>query len=668
DESEIDPDYVDVFDGDETPEDGNDAVDNLDDDMIAVTLEPGEDDEDNNFVEEQLGSISGNVSEDIDNDDIGDTPIEGVEITLTDVDSGATFTTTTDENGNYSFEGLEPGDYKVMFQDESEIDPDYVDVFDGDETPEDGNDAVDNLDDDMIAVTLEPGEDDEDNNAVEEKVASIGDFVWEDLNANGLQDSNEPPLEGIAVSISNIDGTNVIDADGVLQTPQSSDVNGLYLFDRLLPGEYIITFETSADINGVSYNLTFENQDGNDVDDTDSVANTGDSNNDSDADENTGESYVINLIGGEDEREIDAGYYELASIGDFVWEDLDADGIQDDNEPGIEGVVVTLNGLLNNNDNTSIGPLTTTTDEFGFYSFDGLIPGDYTITFPVTTELEPGTANLTLEDVSGANTDSNEVGDDSDPNPISGIAETITLTSGEDYEDLDAGYFAPANISHEKMLVSTTPNANGTYTVVYSINVINEGGITGDYSLFDQPGFDDDIIIETASYTVNGGGSNALAGDGPWQLADGMSLVRDGEDIYLLTVVVSIDLEAGSSDGGDNEYTECGNSTNGDQATPGEGLFNLSQLDKDNDGDIDEEDDACGDLPYIVMNKDFVSATSNGDGTYNVKYTITVENIGGADGTYGLTDDPLFDDDITINAWDFTFVDVDAGIGNGPSF
>ena len=56
------------------------------------------------------------------------------------------------------------------------------------------------------------------------------------------------------------------------------------------------------------------------------------------------------------------------------------------------------------------------TDEFGFYSFDGLIPGDYTVTFPTTTELEPGTANLTLEDVGGGNSDATDVGDDSDPN------------------------------------------------------------------------------------------------------------------------------------------------------------------------------------------------------------------------------------------------------------
>ncbi|MEZ4984510.1 MAG: hypothetical protein R2795_05640 [Saprospiraceae bacterium] len=37
---------------------------------------------------------------------------------------------------------------------------------------------------------------------------------------------------------------------------------------------------------------------------------------------------------GENDPTIDAGYYRPASIGDFVWEDKDADGQQDGNEPG----------------------------------------------------------------------------------------------------------------------------------------------------------------------------------------------------------------------------------------------------------------------------------------------------------------------------------------------
>jgi len=166
-ETVVDDDFVDVYDGDDTPEDANDAVDGLNDDRISVTLEQGENDSDNNFIEEQLGSISGTSLLDTNNDDIGDVPVVGLEITLTHVGSGVSIITTTDGNGNYKFESLEPGEYTVTFQDESEIDPSWVDVFDGDES--DDGDASDSIidQDDMIFVSLVPGEDDENNNSVD---------------------------------------------------------------------------------------------------------------------------------------------------------------------------------------------------------------------------------------------------------------------------------------------------------------------------------------------------------------------------------------------------------------------------------------------------------------------------------------------------------------------
>lgn len=50
------------------------------------------------------------------------------------------------------------------------------------------------------------------------------------------------------------------------------------------------------------------------------------------------------LTAGETNLTYNAGFYVPASIGDFVWNDLDLDGIQDAGEPGIPGVTVTLNG------------------------------------------------------------------------------------------------------------------------------------------------------------------------------------------------------------------------------------------------------------------------------------------------------------------------------------
>ena len=64
------------------------------------------------------------------------------------------------------------------------------------------------------------------------------------------------------------------------------------------------------------------------------------------------------------------------ALGDRVWSDEDADGLQDDGEPGIGGVPVELTGT----DDRGAGvERTTTTDAGGTYGFDGLRPGTYRV-------------------------------------------------------------------------------------------------------------------------------------------------------------------------------------------------------------------------------------------------------------------------------------------------
>jgi len=60
-----------------------------------------------------------------------------------------------------------------------------------------------------------------------------------------------------------------------------------------------------------------------------------------------------------------------AQLGDFVWNDLNGNGIQDAGEPGIAGVVLQLSGAAT---------ATTTTDDNGQYLFGGLCGGKYTVT------------------------------------------------------------------------------------------------------------------------------------------------------------------------------------------------------------------------------------------------------------------------------------------------
>ena len=114
-----------------------------------------------------------------------------------------------------------------------------------------------------------------------------------------------------------------------------------------------------------------------------------------------------------------------ARLGDFVFQDLDADGIQDDGEPGVEGVTV----QLLNGQNQVIE--TQQTDEDGRYLFESLDQGYYRVKF-----LPPTGTTLTT-----ANVGSNEA-IDSDADPSSGVTDRVLLLYNRANLDLDAGLVA----------------------------------------------------------------------------------------------------------------------------------------------------------------------------------------------------------------------------------
>ena len=64
-----------------------------------------------------------------------------------------------------------------------------------------------------------------------------------------------------------------------------------------------------------------------------------------------------------------------SALGDYVWDDVNANGIQDAGESGIQGVTVTLYDSTQ----TAIG--TATTDASGLYHFTGLAAGTYYVGF-----------------------------------------------------------------------------------------------------------------------------------------------------------------------------------------------------------------------------------------------------------------------------------------------
>jgi len=162
-----------VADGDESPDgDVEDGILN-NDDQISVSLLAGETDSDNNFVDEASVYISGSVMEDVDNDDLGDLPLENVEFKLMDATGNPAFdldgnlvaSSFSDNTGYFEFSNISDGVYFI-----EQIQPDnYSNVWAEDTSDDDAVDILDyDLLDNLIPIFLEPGEGDINNDFVEE--------------------------------------------------------------------------------------------------------------------------------------------------------------------------------------------------------------------------------------------------------------------------------------------------------------------------------------------------------------------------------------------------------------------------------------------------------------------------------------------------------------------
>ena len=239
--------------------------------------------------------------------------------------------------------------------------------------------------------------------------ASIGDYAWLDTNKNGLQDADETPVQGVKVEIFNADGTPVTDAYGNPAPAQVTGADGKYLFTNLNPGDYYVQFTPPA-------NLSFSLPDQGNNDAVDSDANPA-----------TGRTPVTTLTTGEQDLTWDAGFHPSASLGNYVWYDMNGNGVRDADEPPLSGVTVTLYDDKGN----TIG--TTQTDQNGFYSFSGLTPGSYVVGFT------PPSGYVLTQANQGDNDNL-----DSDASPLTQRTQAITLGAGENNPTLWAGLTLPA--------------------------------------------------------------------------------------------------------------------------------------------------------------------------------------------------------------------------------
>ncbi|MBC7569874.1 MAG: DUF11 domain-containing protein, partial [Spirosoma sp.] len=275
---------------------------------------------------------------------------------------------------------------------------------------------------------------------------SLGDFVWEDKNADGKQDTGELGIVGVPVQLYDKDGTTLL-------ASTTTTVGGAYSFTGLTDGGYIVKFGTPT-----GFTATVAN-----------AAGVPDGLNSDAGPNGFTKIYTIDTSQPESSTArnnptVDAGFYKPASLGDKVFADLNANGIQDfaNGDTPIPGVTVTL--FLNG---TAIATTTTASSGTGIgcYSFTGLTPGAsnvYSVSFTA-----PAGVTVTM---AFSGTDKTR---DSNANPVTGLSDSVTLTSGEYNPTIDAGYVPGFDVGIVKTIVAEKGSYLPGDPITYSLAVTN---------------------------------------------------------------------------------------------------------------------------------------------------------------------------------------------------
>ncbi len=318
----------------------------------VTTLDPDENDENwDAGIYEPAGILGCRVWEDHNGNgarEANEPGVPGVKVILYTCAGDSVGETYTAIDGAYLFEALSSGNYYMQFVNL----PGSEWLF----SPQNAAGVNDTLDSDADAngiipcVYLAPRED---NSILDVGIyfpqASLGDKVWEDDDKDGEQDPSETGVPHVRVVVYNCAGDSI--------DQQFTDVNGVFLFEELAPGDYYVVFKDLP--TGYGFSPQDATTDGED----------------SDADA-SGQTACIHLNQGDENRTLDAGIIPpTAELGDYVWEDIDEDGQQDSDEPPVIGVRV----VLHNCNGDSITQQLTAAD--GSYLFSNLPGGDYYLVF-----------------------------------------------------------------------------------------------------------------------------------------------------------------------------------------------------------------------------------------------------------------------------------------------
>ncbi len=230
--------------------------------------------------------------------------IEGIEVRLLDGTNDAVLATTfTDENGLYYFGALDAGDYKVKVETSSlpagltnSVDPD-------------GSAPGDNITN-SFPLAAGASDLDKDFGYAATTPRMISGTIWDDENAEGtLEGTESDRFANVTIDL--------LDADSNIIAQTTTDATGAYLFTGIPAGVYTVEVIDDTNVLEGYWHSPIANDNENDP--------------------------VMIDVTTANVMDVDFGYYKkAAALGNFVWLDYNNDGIQDGNEPGLEGAKITL--------------------------------------------------------------------------------------------------------------------------------------------------------------------------------------------------------------------------------------------------------------------------------------------------------------------------------------
>lgn len=358
-----------------------------------------------NFGELKPATINGYVSlatpegECLDPSEPDHQGIAGVTIQLFDIDGNLVASTETDSQGFYEFDSLSPGSYSIV-----EIQPEGY--LDGDEHLGNINgieSGFSPVSDRFAGIDLVSGDVGAMYNFCEHLPASVGGFVWHDLNNDGSFDAGEQGIENVKVMLFDEAGEWVADArtNSLGAYEFTGLYAGVYQIQEVQPSDYLDGKESLGSVLG-----QVSGEVGND------------------------EFRMVGLLEGAAGVNYNFGELKPGSISGTVHADLNGNCVFEplDGESPLAGVTLEL---LNEQGQVIESVLT---DENGFYEFSNLDPGVYSVReFTPEGYLDGGAMPGTINGLS--------VGQS-----VNGILDGIELSSGDQAIGYDFCEHVPASL------------------------------------------------------------------------------------------------------------------------------------------------------------------------------------------------------------------------------